>query len=84
MANNTDNTSTRYYSLASDTCLGKLIFLNLIEINANRVFASIDIQWVQPIECQCWQDPARNWQEISNYAETRINILTFQTSFTSQ
>ena len=34
--------------------------------------ASIDIQWSQPIECQCWQDPARNWQEISNYAKTRL------------
>ena len=35
--------------------------------------ASIDIQWSQPIECQCWQDPAKNWQELTNYAKTRLN-----------
>ena len=37
--------------------------------------ASIDIQWSQPIECQCWQDPARNWQELTNYAKTRLSAI---------
>ena len=38
--------------------------------------ASIDIQWVATIECQYWQDPARNWQELTNYAKTRLNTNT--------
>ena len=32
--------------------------------------ASIDIQWVSTIECQYWQDPARNWQGLTSYAKT--------------
>ena len=47
-------------------------FLHNLSIPANswQDPTSIDIQWSQPIECQCWQDPARNWQEISSYAKT--------------
>ena len=44
--------------------------------------ARIDIQWVANIECQYWQDPARNWQEFTNYAKHRLaaSCLTFISS----
>ena len=38
--------------------------------------ASIDIQWVATIDCQNLQDPARNWQEFTNYAKTRMSQWT--------
>ena len=34
--------------------------------------ASIDIQWVAAIECQCWQNSARIWQKITKYRKTRM------------
>ena len=37
--------------------------------------ASIDIQWSPPIECQCWQDPAMIWQEISNCRKPRLSFV---------
>ena len=34
--------------------------------------ASIDIQWLQPIVYQFWQDSAMIWQKISKYSKTRV------------
>ena len=45
--------------------------------------ASIDIQWSQPIECQCCQDPSRIWYEMSNYAKTRITVKAITWSSSS-
>ena len=36
--------------------------------------ARIDILWVVTIECQYWQDSARIWQEMTNYAKTQLSI----------
>ena len=62
-------------------------FLHNLSFSANswQEPDSIDIQWLQPIECQCWQDPAWNWQKILNYAKTQIkgifNLITFNCFF---
>ena len=32
----------------------------------------IDIDQLQPIECQSWQDPVRIWHEMTNYRKTRL------------
>ena len=53
---------------------------NSIEFFYNSTFpgkswqdpASIDIQWVATIVCQCWQDPAMMCQEITNYRKTQF------------
>ena len=42
--------------------------------NSSQDPARIDIQSVATIECQYWQDPARNWQELTNYAKTRLSL----------
>ena len=49
-------------------------FLHNLTFSANswQDPANIDIQWVATIECQYWQDPARNWQKLTNYAKTRL------------
>ena len=35
--------------------------------------ASIDIQWLQPIVCQCWQNSAMIWRKITKYRKTRLS-----------
>ena len=37
--------------------------------------ASIGIQWITTIKCQCWQNSARIWQQITKYRKTRLNVL---------
>ena len=33
--------------------------------------------WAVTIECQCWQDPTMNWQEIMNCRKSWLNVLNF-------
>ena len=54
---------------------GSIEFLHnsKFSVNSWQDPASIDIQWVATIKCQYWQDPARNWQKLTNYARTRLS-----------
>ena len=45
-----------------------------------RILPALTFNGLRTIKCQYWQDLARNWQELTNYAKTRM-FLIFMTFF---